>query len=86
MDRDKGGVRHKTSPDASRTRLGTVAPMSDRCDSCGDDGPELLTVQRIYVRFDQDNLPAGHTLADEFETWCAVCCTIYPHEAVTPDS
>ena len=43
--------------------------MSDRCDSCGDHGPDLVTVQRIYVTFDAEHRPAGHQLADEFETW-----------------
>ena len=56
--------------------------MSDRCDSCGDDGPELATVQRIYVLFDEQNQPAGERLADEFETWCAVCRITYPHQQV----
>ncbi|MBP7632415.1 MAG: hypothetical protein KA758_18315 [Acidimicrobiales bacterium] len=60
--------------------------MNDRCDSCGDDGPGLVTVQRIFVLFDEKGQPTGERPADEFETWCAVCCTIYPHEAVTPDS
>lgn len=59
--------------------------MSDRCDSCGDDGPGLVTVQRIFVLFDEHGKPTGERSADEFETWCAVCCTIYPHEVVTAD-
>ncbi|MCB0969902.1 MAG: hypothetical protein KDA97_00055 [Acidimicrobiales bacterium] len=56
--------------------------MSDRCDSCGDHGPDLVTVQRIYVTFDAEHRPAGHQLADEFETWCAVCRVTYPHQEV----
>ncbi len=57
-------------------------PMSDRCESCGDDGPDLATVQRVFVLFDEQHQPVGHRLADEFETWCAVCRTTYPHEPV----
>lgn len=60
--------------------------MSDRCDSCGDGGPDLVTVQRIYVEFDEANLPVGERLADEFETWCVVCRVTYPHQAVAPEA
>lgn len=59
--------------------------MSDRCDSCGDDGPDLITVQRIYFQFDETNQPVGERLADEFETWCAVCRITYPHQQVVAD-
>ena len=60
--------------------------MSDRCDSCGDDGPDLMTVQRIYVTFDDDHQPVGHQLADEFETWCIVCRLTYPHQEVQAEA
>ena len=56
--------------------------MSDRCDSCGDDGPDLATVQRIYVVFDEHHQPTDHRLADEFETWCAICRVTYPHQVI----
>ena len=56
--------------------------MSDRCDSCGDDGPDLVTVQRVYVLFDEQGAATGERLADEFETWCAVCRITYPHQVV----
>ncbi|CAN5311116.1 hypothetical protein BH20ACT3_BH20ACT3_05350 [soil metagenome] len=56
--------------------------MSDRCDSCGDDGPGLATVQRVYVLFDELNAPTGERLADDFETWCPVCRITYPHRDV----
>ncbi len=61
------------------------AVMSDRCDSCGDQGPDLITVQRIYVQFGSDGQVTGERPADEFETWCAVCRTIYPHEVILGD-
>jgi len=54
--------------------------MSDRCDSCGDEVPDLITVQRIYVVFDERNVAVDERLADEFETWCAVCRVTYPHQ------
>ena len=60
--------------------------MSDRCDSCGDDGPDLVTVQRIYVTFDEEHRPIGQQLADEFETWCAICRVTYPHQEVAGES
>ena len=58
--------------------------MSDRCDSCGDGGPELASVQRVYVVF-EENVAVGERLADDFETWCAICRVTYPHQAVAPD-
>lgn len=58
--------------------------MSDRCDSCGDDGPDLATVQRIYVVLDEAHRPTDHRLADEFETWCAICRVTYPHQEIEP--
>ena len=58
--------------------------MNDRCESCGDDGPDLATVQRIFVVFDEQHQPVGERLADEFETWCAVCRVTYPHQPVGP--
>lgn len=54
--------------------------MSDRCESCGDDTTDLVTVQRIYVVFDEHHQPTGHRLADEFEAWCAICRVTYPHQ------
>lgn len=72
---------HRTEPTA---RTATVQGMSDRCDSCGDDGPDLATVQRVYVQFDDAHVAVGERLADEFETWCAVCRVTYPHQDVPP--
>ncbi len=61
--------------------------MSDRCDSCGDDqGEGLITVQRIYLEFDESNQPVGERLADEFETWCIVCRLTYPHQEVQAEA
>ena len=42
--------------------------------------PDLITVQRIYVVFDERNVAVDERLADEFETWCAVCRVTYPHQ------
>ena len=60
--------------------------MSDRCESCGDDTTDLVTVQRIYVVFDEAHQPAGHRLADEFEAWCAICRITYPHQELEPEA
>jgi hypothetical protein len=56
--------------------------MSDRCESCGDDGVTTITVQRVYVVFDEAHQPVGERLADEFEAWCDVCRLTYPHHEV----
>ena len=60
--------------------------MNDRCDSCGDDGPGLLMVQRVYVVFDERHQPVDQRLADEFETWCAICRITYPHQEVQAEA
>ncbi len=56
--------------------------MSERCDSCGDDGGDLATVQRVYVVFDESHVMVDERLADEFERWCPVCRITYPHQEV----
>lgn len=58
--------------------------MGDRCDSCGDEGDGLMTVQRVYVRFDEAGRPTGEQLADGFETWCPICRVTYPHQEIDP--
>lgn len=73
----------------SRFHSGAPLPceaMSDRCDSCGDDGDDLITVQRIYVTFDESHAVTGERLADEFETWCPVCRATYPHQSVPAEA
>jgi len=60
--------------------------MSDTCDSCGDIGADLITVQRVYLEFDSANTAVGEHLSDEFETWCVVCRLTYPHQEVVSDS
>jgi len=64
----------------------TVPSMGDRCDSCGDDGPDLVTVQRVYLVFNEHQQPVDHRLADEFETWCPACRVTYPHQEVDASS
>ena len=67
---------------ARHRRVATVPGVADRCDSCGDDTGDLVTVQRIYVTFDEAHQPTDHRLADEFESWCPVCVVTYPHQPV----
>jgi hypothetical protein len=59
--------------------------MADRCDSCGDEEGDLVTVQRVYVVFDEAHQATGHRLADEFEAWCPICRSTYPYQDVVPD-
>ena len=59
--------------------------MADRCDSCGDDGPDLEVVHRVYLELDERNQVVGHRLADELETWCAVSRVTYPFQPVEAD-
>ena len=57
--------------------------MSDRCDSCGDTGTDMKTVQRIYIKVDPNtHQVVDEQLADEFETWCHICRATYAHQLI----
>ncbi|NLD77568.1 MAG: hypothetical protein GX643_12980 [Acidimicrobiales bacterium] len=57
--------------------------MSDRCDSCGDSGTDMKTVQRIYLKVDPlTHQVVDEQLADEFETWCPICRVTYAHQLI----
>ena len=62
---------------------GTVVRVSDRCDSCGDSGTDMKTVQRIYLKVDPlTHQVVDEQLADEFETWCPICRVTYAHQLI----
>ncbi|MEO9223523.1 MAG: hypothetical protein ABI276_00870 [Acidimicrobiales bacterium] len=65
--------------------------MTDRCDSCGDDVDDLVTVQRLYVApgvspdeadavLERD--PSQVRSSGDIERWCFPCRTMYPHEVI----
>jgi hypothetical protein len=53
-----------------------------RCDSCGDDGVEVVRVHRIYVTPEDWDTEEKVEVLDEVETWCFPCRTSYPHEVL----
>ena len=53
--------------------------MSGRCESCGDEGGELVTVRRLYITPEAWDSPE-RVARGELEVWCFVCRTHYPHE------
>ena len=68
--------------------------MTEACGSCGRDGEDLETVQRVYldapaVGVDgpddaSDTGGPGYTLTDDIERWCPTCRLTFPHVPVAP--
>ena len=64
--------------------VGSLRAMDEvgRCDSCGDDGVEVVALHRIYLTpaaWDQEEKVE---VLEEVERWCFPCRTSYPHETV----
>lgn len=60
-----------------------MTPPSDatvRCDSCGDDVTDPVTVRRLYITPQDWDREREVRPAAETERWCFVCQTMYPHE------
>jgi hypothetical protein len=51
-----------------------------RCDSCGDEVDDAVTVRRLYVTPQDWDRDGEVRPAAETEQWCFVCRTMYPHE------
>jgi len=67
--------------------------MSEACGSCGRDGEELQTVQRVYLDAPSPDAAIedadgddgrGYTLTDDIERWCPTCRLTFPHAPVSP--
>jgi hypothetical protein len=66
----------------------------EACGSCGRDGEDLETVQRVYLDapapgasergHDATDDSPGYTLTDDIEQWCPTCRLTFPHLPVDP--
>jgi hypothetical protein len=56
--------------------------MSGRCDSCGIEDQEVVSVRRVYVTPEAWDTPGKVEVVDEVERWCFPCRTHYPHEEI----
>jgi hypothetical protein len=52
-----------------------------RCESCGRDEEDLVSVHRVYLRMVDDGSHEVDEQAD-VEGWCVSCCANYPHVPV----
>lgn len=52
----------------------------DRCDSCGDQGVEVVAVHRIYLTPEAWDQEERVKVLDDIELWCFPCRTSYPHQ------
>jgi hypothetical protein len=50
------------------------------CDSCGDDGVEVVRVHRVYVTPEAWDTEEKVEVVDDVERWCFPCRTSYPHQ------
>lgn len=55
---------------------------TERCDSCGDDGVEVVALHRLYVTPEAWDQEEKVEIVPEVEQWCSVCRTHYPHALV----
>ncbi len=52
----------------------------DRCESCGDDGVEVVGLHRIYLTPEAWDQEEKVEVLDAVERWCFPCRTSYPHQ------
>ncbi len=52
----------------------------DRCDSCGDDGVEVVALHRIYLTPEAWDQEEKVDVVEVVERWCFPCRTSYPHQ------
>ncbi len=53
-----------------------------RCDSCGDEDVEVVSLHRIYLTpaaWDQEE---KIDVLEDIEQWCFPCRTSYPHQTI----
>ena len=51
-----------------------------RCDSCGEEGTEVVSVHRLYVTPEAWDTEGKVERVEATETLCFPCRTHYPHE------
>ena len=71
---------------ARRTRLQPVRRdegpehVSDGCESCGGEEPEVWAVHRVYVTPADWDTEGREDVQADVERWCYACLASYPHE------
>jgi len=50
------------------------------CDSCGDDGVEVVALHRIYLTPEAWDQEEKVEVLEAVERWCFPCRTSYPHQ------
>jgi hypothetical protein len=55
------------------------------CENCGIPDDELVAVRRVYLRSEEWDRPASHTVVPEVERWCISCASQYPCEPAGDD-
>ncbi|MEL7206821.1 MAG: hypothetical protein AAGK32_01070 [Actinomycetota bacterium] len=53
--------------------------VTGRCDSCGDEDTDVVTVVRLYVVPEAWDTEGSVTEAEGTEAWCFPCRSHYPH-------
>ena len=55
---------------------------TSRCESCGRDDEEVVSVRRVYVTPETWDTEGKVDIVDEVEQWCFSCRSHYPHQEV----
>ena len=55
---------------------------TSRCESCGRDDEEVVSVHRVYVTPETWDTEGKVDVLDEVEQWCFACRSHYPHQEV----
>jgi hypothetical protein len=53
-----------------------------RCESCGREDEEVVSVRRVYVTPETWDTEGKVDVVDEIEHWCFACRSHYPHQEV----
>ena len=59
-----------------------MGEVQGHCDSCGDDGTDVVRVHRIYVTPEDWDTEEKVEVVAEVEAWCFPCRASYPHEVL----
>ena len=52
------------------------------CDSCGDDGVDVIALHRIYLTPEAWDQEEKVEVLDSVEHWCFPCRSSYPHQLI----
>jgi hypothetical protein len=75
-------VPRRPSAASLAATVDAVGATSERCDSCGGEGTDVVAVRRVYVTPGAWDTEEKVEVLDEVERWCSPCRTHYPHQLV----